>query len=168
MLALSCGVARYIRAAMSGIFISIGSSLEVKEYPPHPPGRVQPGPFAGGDTRVIEEQFNFVGSPTKMPWPWSSGVSPRFWGHEPGPCGGLRSFRWGCHADGVIERKKSERTAIQEVIERLTHKHLDLSPQTIADVVQKMHTKFDGRPVRDFVPLFVERNAHAELTKLNA
>ncbi|MGO8853268.1 three-helix bundle dimerization domain-containing protein [Mycobacterium sp.] len=68
----------------------------------------------------------------------------------------------------MIERKKSERTAIQEVIERLTHKHLDLSPQTIADVVQKMHTKFDGRPVRDFVPLFVERNAHAELTKLNA
>lgn len=100
-----------------------------------------------------------------MPWAWSSGVSPRFWGHEPGPCR-LRSFRWGCHAGGVIE-KKSEQTAIQEVIERLTHKHLDLPPRTIADAVQKMHTKFDGCPVRDFVPLLVERNAHAALAKLS-
>ena len=41
-----------------------------------------------------------------------------------------------------------------------------MSPLTVADVVQKMHAKFDGRPIRDFVPLFVERNARAELAKL--
>jgi hypothetical protein len=42
------------------------------------------------------------------------------------------------------------------------------SPQgaTVADVVHKLRTKFDGRPVRDFVPLLVERNAQAELAKL--
>ena len=69
------------------------------------------------------------------------------------------------HAQGVIE-KKSEETAIGEVVERLTHKHPKVSPLTVSDVVQQMHAKFDGRPVRDFVPLFVERNANAELVKL--
>ena len=70
-----------------------------------------------------------------------------------------------CHAVSVIE-KKSEQIAIGEVVERLTDKHPMVSPATVADVVHKMHIKFDGRPVRDFVPLFVERNAHAELAKL--
>ena len=65
----------------------------------------------------------------------------------------------------VIE-KKSEQIAIGEVVERLTDKHPMVSPATVADVVHKMHIKFDGRPVRDFVPLFVERNAQAELAKL--
>jgi hypothetical protein len=69
------------------------------------------------------------------------------------------------HAGSVVE-KKTEQTAIGEVIERLTHRHPTMSPLTIADVVQKMHAKFDGRPIRDFVPLFVERNARAELAKL--
>ena len=70
-----------------------------------------------------------------------------------------------CHAVSVIE-KKSEQIAIGEVVERLTDKHPMVSPATVADVVHKMHIKFDGRPVRDFVPLFVERNAQAELAKL--
>ena len=70
-----------------------------------------------------------------------------------------------CHAVSVIE-KKSEQIAIGEVLERLTDKHPMVSPATVADVVHKMHIKFDGRPVRDFVPLFVERNAQAELAKL--
>jgi hypothetical protein len=67
-----------------------------------------------------------------------------------------------------VVKKISEQTAIGEVIERLTHKHPTVSPLTVADVVQKVHAKFDGRPVRDFVPLFVERNANAELAKLSA
>jgi hypothetical protein len=62
--------------------------------------------------------------------------------------------------------KKSEETAIGEVVDRLTHTHPTVSPLTVADVVHKMHAKFDGRPIRDFVPLFVERNAQAELAKL--
>ena len=70
-----------------------------------------------------------------------------------------------CHAVSVIE-KTSEQTAIGEVVERVTDKHPRVSPATVADVVHKMHIKFDGRPVRDFVPLFVERNAQTELAKL--
>ena len=70
-----------------------------------------------------------------------------------------------CHAVSVTE-KKSEQTAIGEVVERLTDKHPMVSPATVAGVVHKMHIKSDGRPVRDFVPLLVERNAQAELAKL--
>jgi hypothetical protein len=33
-------------------------------------------------------------------------------------------------------------------------------------VVHQTHAKFDGRPVRDFVPLFVERGAKEELMRL--
>jgi hypothetical protein len=33
-------------------------------------------------------------------------------------------------------------------------------------VVHHTHAKFDGHPVRDFVPLFVERGAKEELTRL--
>jgi len=58
------------------------------------------------------------------------------------------------HSDKVAHKaiaKKSEETAIGEVVERLTLKHPRVPPLTVADVVQK---KFDGRPVRDFVPLF--------------
>ena len=61
------------------------------------------------------------------------------------------------HSDKVAHKaiaKKSEETAIGEVVERLTLKHPRVPPLTVADVVQKMHAKFDGRPVRDFVPLF--------------
>jgi hypothetical protein len=62
--------------------------------------------------------------------------------------------------------KKSEETAIGEVVERLTHEHPSVSPLAVAGIVQKMHAKFDGRPIRDFVPLFVECNAKAELAKI--
>ncbi|MCW2660133.1 MAG: hypothetical protein JWP83_1285 [Mycobacterium sp.] len=68
----------------------------------------------------------------------------------------------------MIEKKRSEQDAIGDVVERLTHKYSAVPPLTVADIVHKMHAKFDGRPVRDFVPLFVERNATSELAKVDA
>jgi len=38
--------------------------------------------------------------------------------------------------------------------------------ETVTTVVHRNHARFDGRPVRDFVPLFVERGARQELAKL--
>jgi hypothetical protein len=67
----------------------------------------------------------------------------------------------------VIENK-IEQTAISEVCERLAQRHPTVPPLTIAKVVYNVHAKFDGRPIRDFVPLFVERNAQSELAKLDA
>ncbi|SDC90846.1 hypothetical protein SAMN05444580_10240 [Rhodococcus tukisamuensis] len=56
-----------------------------------------------------------------------------------------------------------EQRHIEFVIERLTKKHPDLPATTVRESVTRAHTHFDGRRVRDFVPLLVERNAEAEL-----
>jgi hypothetical protein len=39
-------------------------------------------------------------------------------------------------------------------------------PETVTTVVHHNHARFDGRPIREFVPLFVERNSRHELAKL--
>ncbi|WP_442930080.1 three-helix bundle dimerization domain-containing protein [Mycolicibacterium sp. BiH015] len=41
-----------------------------------------------------------------------------------------------------------------------------VEPAQIACVVQQQYARFHGRPIRDFVPLFVERNVTKELAKL--
>jgi hypothetical protein len=56
--------------------------------------------------------------------------------------------------------------AIEQLVDRLQQKHPDESPHTIVPVVHQNHARFDGRPVRDFVPLFVERGAGHELAQL--
>lgn len=43
-----------------------------------------------------------------------------------------------------------------------------MSASTVATVVRDVHSRYDGRPLRDFVPLFVERNASSELDRLVA
>ena len=60
----------------------------------------------------------------------------------------------------------SEQTLVNEVISRLSLKFPMVPATTISSVVRDMHAKFDGRPLRDFIPLFVERNARAALTNL--
>jgi hypothetical protein len=60
----------------------------------------------------------------------------------------------------------SEWTAIEHVVERLTQRYPDLEPDTVMTVVHRSHARFDGRPLRDFVPLFVERRSREELAKI--
>ena len=66
-----------------------------------------------------------------------------------------------CHAHPVA--RNSERHQIQQVITRLTATYPEVPQARIADVVKIVHARFDGRPLREFVPLFVERAAKAEL-----
>lgn len=42
------------------------------------------------------------------------------------------------------------------------------SADTVATVVHQAYARFDGRPVRDFIPLFVERGAHRQLSQLGS
>ena len=35
-------------------------------------------------------------------------------------------------------------------------------------MVRDIHAKYDGRPLRDYRPVFVERNARSELERLGA
>jgi hypothetical protein len=66
-----------------------------------------------------------------------------------------------CERDAVIEL--SEQTVIDEVADRLTRKYPTIPPDTLTAVVQGVHARFHGRPVREYVPLLVERFAGDEL-----
>jgi hypothetical protein len=68
------------------------------------------------------------------------------------------------HPDGMIEL--SEQQIIDQIADRLAGIHPEISPEAVTRVAQEEHARFNGRPVRDFVPLFVERHAKAELAKL--
>jgi hypothetical protein len=60
----------------------------------------------------------------------------------------------------------SEQTIIDQVVERLTSRYPTIEATTVSIVVRDMHSRFEGRPLRDYVPLFVERNARTELDRL--
>jgi hypothetical protein len=61
----------------------------------------------------------------------------------------------------------SEQTVIEQVVERLARSYPAVPSQTIVDVVRASHARFDGRPLRDYVPLFVERESRRHLANLN-
>lgn len=61
----------------------------------------------------------------------------------------------------------SEQQIIDQLAERLADAHGNVEPARVAKVVHEQYARFDGRPIRDFVPLFVERRATAELVKLS-
>ena len=72
----------------------------------------------------------------------------------------------GGQTSGVIEL--SEQTVIEQLVVRLTSRYPTISQSTVATVVRDVHSRFEGRPLRDFVPLLVERNAKSELERLHA
>jgi hypothetical protein len=71
-----------------------------------------------------------------------------------------------CLMGAEIMTESCEQIQLNHVVEHLTRKYPSVPPATVAGIVHHIHTKFDGRPLRDFVPLLVERNANAELAKL--
>ena len=60
----------------------------------------------------------------------------------------------------------SEQLLIAEVERRLTDKHPHIRSDHVSSVVQAVCAQFEGSPIRDFVPVLVERRAVAELAKL--
>jgi hypothetical protein len=67
---------------------------------------------------------------------------------------------------GVIEL--SEQTVIEQVVARLVSRYPAISESTVASVVRDVHSRFEGRPLRDYIPLLVERTAKSELDRLHA
>jgi len=57
---------------------------------------------------------------------------------------------------------------IAEVEQRLASKYPQFPTDEITATVQTAHARFAQSPIRDFVPLFVERNASARLAKLGS
>ncbi len=81
---------------------------------------------------------------------------------------GLTTFDFGvntCEPVAVIEL--SEQTIIAQVADRLTTRYPSVAPDALTAVVQGIHARFDGRPVREYVPLLVERFAAEELNRLS-
>lgn len=57
-----------------------------------------------------------------------------------------------------------EAREIDEVVERLQARFPDIARERVRAAVTDAHHAFDGRPIRDFVPVFVERTARAALS----
>lgn len=62
--------------------------------------------------------------------------------------------------------ESSEWTAIEHLVKRLQQSYPAVPPDRVTQVVHNNHARFDGRPVRDFVPLFVERGSRKQLSQL--
>lgn len=58
----------------------------------------------------------------------------------------------------------SERKSIEALVARLADRYPAVPVDRITDVVRSEHAHFDNRPLREFVPLFVERRATRELS----
>ena len=62
----------------------------------------------------------------------------------------------------------SEQTIIEQLVVRLTNRYPTIEKATVEGVVRDVHARFDGRPLRDYIPLLVERSARSELSRLHA
>ena len=60
----------------------------------------------------------------------------------------------------------SEQTIIDKLVQRLADGYPSVEAATVASVIRDIHARYEGRPLREYVPLFVERNARAELKRL--
>lgn len=60
-----------------------------------------------------------------------------------------------------------ERDALEQVLARLKERYDSVPSEIVEVTVQRVHAEFDG-PVRDFVPLLVQKAARARLDRLHA
>ena len=59
----------------------------------------------------------------------------------------------------------SEQTMLDEVERRLANYYAGVPAERISAIVRGAYARFERSPIRDFVPLFVERRARAELAE---
>ena len=60
----------------------------------------------------------------------------------------------------------NEQQIIDHMTARLSEKYPRVPTETVSRLIQEEYPRFDDRPLREYLPLFVERNAEAELAKL--
>jgi hypothetical protein len=78
----------------------------------------------------------------------------------------LRVDGWHFLKQASVMAEMSEQLLIAEVERRLTDKHPHIPSDQVSFVIQTVCAQFERSPIRDFVPLLVERRAGAELAKL--
>ena len=57
----------------------------------------------------------------------------------------------------------AEAVAIENAIESISEDFPAVPPGEIAELVRTEHARFDGRPIRDFVPVLVESRVRGQL-----
>jgi hypothetical protein len=62
----------------------------------------------------------------------------------------------------------SEQQTIDQLATRLADSFHTVEPTHVMRVVNEEYARFGDSRIRDFIPLFVERNAKVELSKLSA
>ena len=63
----------------------------------------------------------------------------------------------------MIDTASVEETALCASAARLCARFSTVSPEVVNEVLRATYARFDGRPIRDFVPLLVERAAAERL-----
>jgi hypothetical protein len=66
---------------------------------------------------------------------------------------------------GVIEL--SEQTIIDQLVDRLTQRFPAVPGDKVAEIVNARYARFKDRPIRDYIPLFVERGARTDLARMS-
>jgi len=59
--------------------------------------------------------------------------------------------------------RSEENRAIHEVVERLAKQFPELPADEVETAINQTRPEFEQAPIRDFIPLFVERGAKARL-----
>jgi hypothetical protein len=60
----------------------------------------------------------------------------------------------------------SEQQIIEGLTDRLANVYAGVQVDQVSRIVGQEYERFNGRPIREFIPLFVERNAKAALATL--
>ncbi|MFI0450165.1 three-helix bundle dimerization domain-containing protein [Actinomadura sp. 6N118] len=64
-----------------------------------------------------------------------------------------------------MDAEARETAAMKEVTHRLlTIYGHDRDPEEVTETISSIHSRFDGHPIRDFVPVLVERYARQDLS----
>ncbi|MEV6286089.1 three-helix bundle dimerization domain-containing protein [Kribbella sp. NPDC051770] len=64
--------------------------------------------------------------------------------------------------------RSEEHRAIDEIVDRLAKQFPGVPSESVAEVVHQVQPEFDQAPIRDFVPLFVERDAKQRLRQTSS
>ena len=64
-----------------------------------------------------------------------------------------------------MDRSHEEDRAIREIVDRLAKNFPHIPSEEVDRAVQQARPEFEDSPIRDFVPLFIERNAKHHLSR---
>lgn len=59
----------------------------------------------------------------------------------------------------------AEQTALAQIKQRLVQEFPGAAPADVEAAVTQAHARFANRPIRDFIPLFVEKHARHSLAQ---